>query len=251
MSFVIREGSQDPMPRLWLAGLLVALGVAAGGFFVGAGVVRGRAVDRYVEVKGLAEREVTADLALWPLRFTAGAEDLGMAQAQIGRATQQVLDFLARHSIEASSTELQNLQVNDATTNRYQQKVGPRFVIEQTVMVRSDKPQVVEAASQGVSELVSSGVVLVSSGEIGVGGPTYLFNGVNALKPAMIAEATANARKAAEQFARDSGAKLGGIRHANQGIFVILPRDQAPGAREGAQRQKIVRVVATVQYFLE
>ena len=97
----------------------------------------------------------------------------------------------------------------------------------------------------------AAGVVLSSTGEFGSGGPTYIFNGLNALKPMMIAEATANAREAAEQFARDSGASLGGIRQANQGVFVILPRDQAPGVSEGGQLRKTVRVVSTVQYFLD
>jgi uncharacterized protein len=67
----------------------------------------------------------------------------------------------------------------------------------------------------------------------------------------MIAEATANARAAAEQFARDSGSSASDIRQANQGVFVILPRDPAPGINESSQLQKIVRVVSTVQYLLD
>ena len=85
----------------------------------------------------------------------------------------------------------------------------------------------------------------------GSSGPTYVFTRLNDLKPPMIAEATANARSAAEQFARDSGSAVSGIRQANQGVFVILPRDQAPGINESSQLQKIVRVVSTVQYLLE
>ena len=165
---------------------------------------------------------------------------------------QRVRDFLTANGIDGASAELQNLQVSDANTIRYQtDRTGPRFVIEQTLMVRSEKPEVLQAASQRVSELVAAGVVLSSTGEFGSGGPTYIFNGLNALKPMMIAEATANAREAAEQFARDSGASLGGIRQANQGVFVILPRDQAPGVSEGGQLRKTVRVVSTVQYFLD
>jgi hypothetical protein len=118
-------------------------------------------------------------------------------------------------------------------------------------MVRSGKPDVVLQASQRVSELVAAGVVLSSSGEYGIGGPTFVFTRLNELKPAMVKEATGNARAAAEQFAADSRTELGGIRHANQGVFVILPRDQAPGVNEGAQLRKIVRVVSTVQYFLK
>ena len=81
-------------------------------------------------------------------------------------------------------------------------------------------------------------------------GPNYLFDDINALKPSMIAEATKNARMAAEQFARDSGSKLGGILRANQGVFEILPRDKAPMLQQDKQIDKTVRVVATLDYAL-
>ncbi|MDX5336566.1 MAG: SIMPL domain-containing protein, partial [Marinobacter sp.] len=71
------------------------------------------------------------------------------------------------------------------------------------------------------------------------------------IKPAMIAEATASAREAAQQFARDANASVGGLRRANQGVFQILARDQAPGVSEQQQPVKTVRVVSTVDYYLE
>jgi hypothetical protein len=230
---------------------LLALGLALSGWLIGDGFARGRASDRYVEVKGLAEREVTADLALWPLRYVSTGDDLGAAQAQLTRSTRQVLAFLMRHGIDTTSVQLQALEVSDAFANRFPgERAGPRYVIQQTVMVRSKSPAVVMAASQKVSELVGGGVVLSSSGEYGVGGPTFIFTRLNQLKPSMVKEATGNARAAAEQFAADSRSELGSIRQANQGVFVILPRDQAPGINEGAQLEKVVRVVSTVQYFL-
>jgi uncharacterized protein len=232
------------------AGFL-ALGLVLGGWLIGDGFARGRASDRYVEVKGLAEREVTADMALWPLRYVSTGDDLGAAQAQINRSTRQVLAFLTRHGIDTTSVQLQALEVSDAFANRFPgERAGPRYVIQQTVMVRSKSPAVVMAASQRVSELVGEGVVLSSSGEYGIGGPTFIFTRLNQLKPSMVKEATGNARAAAEQFAADSRSELGSIRQANQGVFVILPRDQAPGINEGAQLEKVVRVVSTVQYFL-
>jgi hypothetical protein len=231
--------------------IILALGLALSGWFVGHGFASGRSRDRYVEVKGLAEREVTADLALWPLRYVSTGDDLSVAQAQITRSTRQVFAFLSKHGIDTVSVQLQALEVSDAYANRFPgERGGPRFVIQQTVMVRSGDPAVVMAASQKVSELVAAGVVLSSSGEYGVGGPTFVFTRINQLKPSMVAEATANARQAADQFAKDSRTALGGMRQASQGVFVILPRDQAPGVNEGNQLQKIVRVVSTVQYFL-
>jgi hypothetical protein len=240
------------VPTSTLPALILAIGLALGGLFVGRGFADGRARDRYVEVKGLSEKEVTADLALWPLRYVSTGDDLASTQAQITRNTRQVYAFLGRNGIDTASVQLQALEVSDAYANRFPgERGGPRYVIQQTVIVRSRNPDVVMSASQRVSELVGAGVVLSSTGEYGVGGPTFIFTKLNQLKPSMVKEATANARAAAEQFAADSRSDLGAIRQANQGVFVILPRDQAPGASEGGQLQKIVRVVATVQYFLK
>jgi len=67
----------------------------------------------------------------------------------------------------------------------------------------------------------------------------------------MIAEATRRARLAAEQFAQDSGSTVGKIRKAHQGMFVIQPRDPVPGIMESGQLNKTVRVVSTIEYYLE
>jgi len=93
--------------------------------------------------------------------------------------------------------------------------------------------------------------VLGTGGGYGDNTPTFLFTRLNDLKPAMIAEATARAREAATQFAKDADSRLGGIRRANQGVFVILPRDQAPGIQEERQLRKILRVVSTIDYYLK
>jgi hypothetical protein len=91
---------------------------------------------------------------------------------------------------------------------------------------------------------------VVISAEGGPQGPFYLFTRLNDIKPDMIADATKNARAAAEQFAKDSEASLGSIRQASQGLFQILPRDAAPGQMEEKQVMKTVRVVSTVDYLL-
>jgi uncharacterized protein len=181
--------------------IILALGLALSGLFIGYGFASGRARDRYVEVKGLAEREVTADLALWPLRYVSTGDDLAVAQGQITRSTRQVFAFLSKYGIDTASVQLQALEVSDAFANRFPgERGGPRFVIQQTVMVRSGTPAVVMAASQKVSDLVAAGVVLSSSGEYGIGGPTFVFTRLNQLKPAMVAQATANAREAARNL---------------------------------------------------
>jgi hypothetical protein len=232
------------------SGLFVAVGIALAGWFVGHGFLAGRTVDRFVTVKGLAERDVKADVALWPLRFIATADDLDIARAGIDRSKQAILSFLGANGIGANQVELQGLEVTDVLANPYRSgPVGTRFIINQTLMVRSEEPDRIQAVSQKVGDLIAAGVVLQASAGPGTG-PTFLFTGLNDLKPQMIAEATANARAAAQQFATDSGVELGGIRQASQGVFVILPRDPAPGVIEESQLHKTVRVVATIEYYL-
>jgi hypothetical protein len=233
-----------------LAAGILALGLVAGGWLAGHGFVSARTAERFVTVKGVAERIVDADLGLWPLRFVVTDDDLGRAQARIEAQRRVVLAFLARHGLDSSTTEIQGLEVNDVQANPYNQpRAGSRFIVAMSLMVRSENPTQLQTASQSMGELVNAGVVLNSEGRF-TSGPTFLFRKLNDLKPAMIAEATANARKGAEQFANDSRSSLGGIRRANQGVFEILPRDQAPGVMEGSQLQKTLRVVATVDYWL-
>jgi hypothetical protein len=235
-----------------LAAGLVAAGLTLAGLLVGLGFARGRADDRFVSVKGVSEREVQADLAIWPLRVLAADNDLAAANASLRTSMQRLLEFLARQGIDSTQLSLQDFSVADAYANQYGGgQITSRYVIRQTVVVRSTNPTQVLAASQRVPELVSAGVVLSSGTEYGgSSGPTFLFTNLNAEKPAMIAEATARAREAAEQFARDSRASLGGIRRANQGVFEILARDQAPGISQESQVVKTVRVVSTVEYLL-
>jgi len=243
-----------PDNRTHLAiGIALAVGIALGGFFIGRGFVQSRTADRFVTVKGVAEREVKADLALWPIRFVAASNNLSQAQAEIARSTRQVVALLIRHAIDTSAVEVQGLEVQDAFANPYREgPVTNRFIVTQTIMVRSTVPDSIMAASQRVGDLLDAGVLLSSGYGPGgpAGTPTFLFTRLNDLKPAMIAEATAAAREAAGQFAADAGTTLGGIRQANQGVFVILPRDQASGVTEESQLFKTVRVVATVDYYL-
>ena len=243
---------RDPIRTAFLGQVALAVGLAAAGLLAGMGFARGRAADRFVTVKGVAEREVKADLAIWPLRVVAADNDLARAHASLQQSVARIREFLVRQQLDTAQAALQDFSVSDALANQYGpgERAGVRYVIRQTVVVRSARPELVLAASQRVGELVSAGVVLSSGGEYGGGGPTFVFTGLNTLKPAMIAEATARAREAAAQFARDSRSEIGGIRQASQGVFEILPRDQAPGISQESQIVKTVRVVSTIQYLL-
>ena len=232
-----------------IAAVILALGLALGGWFGGQGLVQSRLGDRSVSVKGLSEREVKADLALWGLRFVATGNDLKETQVEIKRNADNVIRFLRSHGFSEDDIERQAPQVTDRLAQNWSSgQVESRFIIAQQIVLRTtDIDRVVKANSES-SALVDQGVVL--SNEYGPVRPSYLFTGIAALKPEMIEEATKRAREAAETFAADSGSSLGGIRRAWQGQFEILPRDATPGTQEAEQVVKTVRVVSTIEYLL-
>ncbi len=242
----------DPIGRL--AALLLAAGIAAAGWLIGNGFAQARAGDRYVTVKGVSEREVRADLAIWPLRLNVASDDLAKAHADLQRSVEKIREFLGRHGLDPASAQVQAFSVNDAHADQYRSEraAGSRFVINETLVVRSTEPEKISAATEKVGELVEAGVVLSSGGgDYRSSGATFIYSNLSAIKPEMIAEATARAREGAEQFARDSGSRVGAIRRASQGTFEILPRDRLPGATEDSQLAKTVRVVSTIDYLLE
>ncbi|HLR33060.1 MAG TPA: SIMPL domain-containing protein [Fodinibius sp.] len=229
--------------------VLIAIGLALAGWFIGDGFMEGRSGDRHVTVKGVSERDVTADMALWPIRFVSAGNNLDDVQQKIRQDQNQIQSFLSNHGIPAENIELQNLEVTDRTAQSYQSgSYENRFILAQTLMERSYEVEKIDEASQNIGDLVEAGVILNS--QYSGGGPTYLFNGLTELKPEMIAEATKNARQSAQQFARDSDSELDGIRSANQGVFVILARDKAPMLQQEKQIRKTVRVFSTINYYL-
>ena len=230
------------VPALVL-GLCLALGLAAAGAFVGHGLFEVRAAQRFVTVKGLSEREIPADLALWPIVYTDTGDDLSTVQAKVEKDAASIRAYLARFGFDDGEISFSAPRVSDQWAQAYGDNRPPsRYLVESTVTVRSGKIDRVGEAIQRSGELVREGVTVIRSYEYST---EYLFTGLADIKPQMIAEATKDARHAAEQFAQDSGSTVGGIRSAQQGYFSIEDRDAY------SPEVKTVRVVTTVDYFLE
>lgn len=229
--------------------LLLAVGVGYSGTMISQGLKEFRSYDRYVSVKGLATRDVTADIALWPIGYTETGNDLAELQNVMDQRATTIKAFLQKNGIPEDKTEMQQLNVQDLLAQSYRQEGAAenRYILTQNLLVRTEDIAAVAKAAQNLGDLVRQGVVLAQTGN---NGPTYLFTKLNDIKPAMIAEATQNARDAAAQFAKDSGTTVGGIRSANQGLFQILPRDDTYAIPEPQQMNKTVRVVSTVDFYL-
>jgi len=232
-----------------LPSFLVMLGLLGAGFFPGYYYYQGKVNANYVTVKGLSETEVKADLAVWEIRFVATGDELPLVQKEMKKQLAIIKQFLAQNGLGNSELEEGRIDTNDLTTNPYLEKMKSRYILTQTLTLRSEDVDKVDEAVSKSGDLISNGVIFDSqqySSPV-----SYIFTGLNGIKAQMLEEATTNARTAAEEFAKNSNSKVGKIKYANQGVFSILPRIQTMSASENQQINKTVRVVVTVDYWLK
>lgn len=229
----------------WLKTLVIFIGVIIAGYFIGNMHKTGKQYDRYVQVKGLSEREVKADLAVWPINITLTGNDLGILKANIETQNEEVYNFFIKQGFTEEELTRGATNISDAQANIYNNNTGSpyRYLAVSEFTVRTGDIDKLKKALTESLNLMSKGVIL---GSKNTWRPIeYIFTGLNDLKPVMIEEATKNAREVAEKFAMDSNSGVGQIRIARQGLFTINDRDQ------NTPEIKIVRVVSTIDFQLE
>ena len=230
-----------------ISSVIIAAGIAGGAALLGnelsAGLQSFVDRDRVVTVKGLAEKTVKADHVIWPVGFRELGNDQQAVYHQIEMRKEQVLAFLRKSGVKDAEISVASPKLTDLQADGYSnQKINYRYNMEQCVTISTNQVDLVLDLMKRQSELLKEGVALSNDYSWQT---SYEFTGLNGIKPAMIEEATKNARAAAEKFAGDSGSKLGKIRRASQGQFSITDRDQF------TPYMKNVRVVTTLEYFLK
>lgn len=249
------EGRQIIVAAVIL-GVLVAGGLTAGGYHIGKGAARFKSDARTVTVKGLVEKEVKADQAVWRLGLRRASEDLRDAQARISADRDAVVAFLRKQGFKDEEIAREPTRVIDKRARDYDQPQGSdrlRYVVTTSLVVKTDKVDLVGASLGATEELLKIGVALDSS-EGGSANPRYLVSKFNDLRPQLLAESTKNARAIAQQFAADSGAQVGSIRSANQGMIQIFGLDGADESGPFSPTStpvKRIRVVSTFEFDLK
>ena len=232
------------------AAAIVAGGLVLGGFFPGWYYYQAKINNNTVVVKGLAEMNVKADLAVWQIKFTVTNDDLTSAQRTITAQAEKVKRFLTEKGFSEAEINIKRIETNDLMANPYRgnDAASSRFILSQTITVKSANVDLVEKTLPETNSLIAAGIVFENS----YGEPvSYIFTRLNEIKPKMLEEATQNAKEAAAEFAKNSGSRVGKIKYANQGVFSILPAEEIADSNEAQQINKKVRVVSTVEYRLD
>ena len=239
-----------------LVGVCLLIGLSAAGFFIGRGTERLRSGVRTVTVKGLVEKEVKSDRAIWTLNLRRASADLKDAQAKIAADRDAALAFLKKQGFDDPEIERTPIRTIDKLAREYGQPQGgdpTRYILTTSLVVSTPKVDLVRSSLGATDALLQSGVVL-DGGEGGAANPRFVVSAFNELRPQLLAEATKNAREMAGQFAADSGARVGIIRSANQGqiqIFGTDGNDESGPFSPTSTVQKRIRVVSTFEFALD
>ena len=227
-----------------LPAAIIGVAIVILGFALKAGIDNFSNRDRVVTVRGLCEKEVRANKVTWPIVTKEMGNDLTTIYNRIQSTNAVIVDFLKSNGIAESEFSVNPPQVYDAAADRYgNQNIVYRYQVTNVVVVTSDKIDAVRALMEKQTSLLQKGIAVVA-GDYNYQ-TSYEYTDLNSIKPEMIAEATANAREAADKCAADSHSKLGKIKTASQGQFSINDRDQyTPDV-------KTVRVVTSITYYLQ
>jgi hypothetical protein len=233
--------------KYWGEALILAAGLFLAGGAISKGIVKFKELDRTVTAKGLSEKEVKADKAIWPLKFKELNNSPADLYNTIEKDTRIIVEFLKSNGIsDEEITQAPPTIVDQQANMSYSsEQVRYRYKANCVVTVVSRNVDLVRKVVSKQAELMRQGVTIVGNEYDESSCVSYEFTALNEIKPEMIAEATKNARKTAERFAEDSGSELGKIRTASQGQFSIEDRDQ------NTPWLKNVRVVTTVDYYLK
>ncbi|MBA3864275.1 MAG: SIMPL domain-containing protein [Erythrobacter sp.] len=234
---------REPATLRWFGtAAIAAIGMIAGGYLLGDGLLRAKDAERAVTVRGLAERDVTADLATWTISYSASSTNLTEAQAKMRRDTQAIEAFFNDLGFPADV-----LQPTGANVSSYTNEGITTYTVRQRLALRTQDIDRAQKAVARQFDLVGRGVFLEEGSAM-----SYTFTKLNSIKPEMVAEATRDARASAQQFAEDSGSSVGKISEATQGYFTIEARDgEAGGWGMSDSPYKKVRVVTTVSFTLD
>ncbi len=236
---------ENKKQNFFIAGLFISLGLIISATIISKTLIEIKSSERVVKVKGLATREVDANLVIWPITCNEVSNNLKSINTKLLQNKKTIIDFLVAEGFQLNEISVATPQIKDnQATEYYSNNKNPyRYFGKLTVTLRSNKVQKAKESMLKVNKLIDKNIVIAPNNyEHQI---EFIYTELNKIKPAMIEEATINARKSADKFAKDSGSELGKIKTANQGQFSILNRDR------NTPDKKIVRVVSTIVYYLE
>ncbi|UOO82856.1 SIMPL domain-containing protein [Uruburuella testudinis] len=244
--------THSPSKGLVLLGITLAIGLIAAAFVLGMQFKNFRQPGT-ITVKGLAEKSYQADRAEWQTSVAVHGDTYAQVLAQLQQAEPVLARFLTAQGFNATEVQRFTPMVEPAYTEVRQEDGSIRQVQngyqgEQRLLVSSSNLTAIQKAQQAVLQLRADNEAIRFEQ------PQYLLGNLETIKHALITQATEDAHKRAQEFAKTGGAAVGAMRSASQGSFNIYAEgggsssDDYGGVYDKTTIGKNVRLVVTIEY---
>ncbi|HST25308.1 MAG TPA: SIMPL domain-containing protein [Gaiellaceae bacterium] len=204
---------RDRLPLLAGLGLL-ALAVGLGSYFI-AGGIRDRNRDDVITVTGSAKKRIVSDTIVWDLSLRSDDVDPAAALTQLNRWTKQVRAYLRTQGVRPGELTIQPIStLLPGSTDDSGQTIA-FFRLTRDFEIDSTRVRRIAAIAEHSSSLLAVGVPLESD-------PLqYVFTKLPKLRPELVAAALRDAQVRARAVAGATGAKIGGLRGVDVGVFQV------------------------------
>ena len=233
------KGRNIPFKKNMIQGGAIVLAALVLGIFMVCTVRTLKSYDDTVKVRGLCEREVPADRVVLRVSYSAQDNDLATLRSTVEQNDKEVIALLKKAGFTDEEIKYNSANFNDRYDNYYSSNIRFRYSANQTISVFTSKMEEVSKIRNTIdADLLKQDIISNTYAN-------FEYNGLNDIKPSMIAESLENARSAADEFAKNSHSRIGKMRTASQGYFEVEDLD------ENTPQVKKVRVVTTVEYYLK
>ena len=234
--------SQLTVKKITILGVSIVLAALVLGMMMVRTVKTFKSYDNTVKVRGLCEREVPADRVVMRISYRMQDNDFMALRNSVAVVNEKIVSMLKKSGFDDDEIKYGMADYTDRYGNYYSDsddKIRYRYMADQYINVFTSKVEDVEKAKSTIeSELLKQNIIVSIYN-------SYEYNGLNEIKPSMIAESLENARNAADEFAKNSRSRIGKMRTASQGYFEVENLD------ENTPQIKKIRVVTTVEYYLK
>ena len=239
-----------------ILGLLLAIGMSSAAFILGVQAKKAASGQQSITVKGLAVKDVQADNAEWTVTISVTEPTFAEALTKL-RGERPALDaFLVKQGLDKSGWTEGSESMTAHMVTVYLPQGGTKteqqgYDASQAITVTTKDLAKIETANKDFLALQAEGRPVTASS------PLYLVSNLEGIKMSLIAAATENAKKRAEEFVKQDKVKVGVMRSASQGAFYILApggdadTDDYGGTYDKTTIKKLAKVVVTIVYNIE
>ena len=234
--------------RYSMAATILAVGMVISSALISKFFVRVKQ-EKEITVKGFATAPITSDRG--KLRFVVFVRRDGREEAY-KVLTKQVDQVIEKVRESAPADLLIERDLPDITVRKKLNEKGNRtheiesYGADQTVTLTSSDVSWVKRAGPELNKLIGEGY------DIRVQSPSFLVSDLSRIKQDLLQKATADGLRRAQLMAHNSGAEVGPLRAARQGVFQITEpnsiRTSSYGVYDTSTIEKSIKAVVTLEY---